>query len=294
DIGKFGGPLRSNAGLFEEFGDEGRVIDTPISESTFVGAGVGAAMYGKRPVVDLMFLEFLALVMQQFLDAGAMHYYSGGTQRVPLVVRAKFGVGPFHGHAYDHHSWLMNVPGVKIVVPSNPVDAYGLMRASIRDDNPVLFLEHMALYHAGKAEVETDGSIAPLGKAAIPRTGSDISIFSSALMTKRALRAADALSKDGISAEVVDLRTIAPMDEETILGSVVKTGRALVLSEAVARGTSSNDVAALIAEKAFSDLKAGVQRLAPPPIPTPFARELEQVYLPDEAKIADAAKATLS
>ena len=290
DIGKFGGPLRSNAGLFEEFGLEGRVIDTPISEGTFVGAGVGAAMYGKRPVVDLMFLEFLALVMQQFLDAGAMHYYSGGTQKVPLVVRAKFGVGPFHGHAYDHHSWLTNVPGVKIVCPSNPSDAYALMRAAIRDDNPVLFLEHMALYHAGKAEVDTQAATLPLGKAAVAREGTDLTIIASALMTKRALQAAEALANDAISVEVIDLRTIAPLDEETILSSVRKTGRALVLSEAVARGTSSNDVAALIAEKAFDHLKCGIGRLAPPPIPTPFARELEAEYLPSAEKITSAAK----
>lgn len=294
DIGRFGGPLRSNAGLFEEFGAEGRVIDTPISEGTFVGAGVGAAMYGKRPVVDLMFLEFLALVMQQFLDAGAMHYYSGGTQTVPLVVRAKFGVGPFHGHAYDHHSWLMNVPGVKIVAPSNPADAYTLMRAAIRDDNPVLFLEHMALYHAGRAEVDTGTKPPALGKAAVARAGKDISIFASALMTKRALQAADQLASQGISAEVVDLRTISPLDEATILASVRKTGRALVLSEAVARGTSSNDVAALIGESAFDSLRTGVRRLAPPPVPTPFARELETAYLPGVADIASAAEALLS
>ncbi len=289
DIGRFGGPLRSNAGLFEEFGAEGRVIDTPISEGTFVGVGVGAAMYGKRPVVDLMFLEFLALVMQQFLDAGAMHYYSGGTQRVPLVVRAKFGVGPFHGHAYDHHSWLMNMPGVKIVAPSNPDDAYALMRAAIRDDNPVLFLEHMALYHAGKAEVDDDTPLS-LGKASIAREGTDLSIYASALMTKRALAAAKVLAEDGISAEVVDLRTISPLDEATILTSARKTGRALVLSEAIGRGSSSNDVAALLAEQAFGDLKAPIRRLAPPNIPTPFARELEREYLPSEDRIVSAAK----
>lgn len=293
DIGKFGGPLRSNAGLFDEFGHEGRVIDTPISESTFVGAGVGAAMYGKRPVVDLMFLEFLALVMQQFLDAGAMHYYSGGTQRVPLVVRAKFGVGPFHGHAYDHHSWLMNVPGVKIVAPSNPADAYVMMRAAIRDDNPVLFLEHMALYHAGRSEVDTTSAAVTLGKASVARAGTDVSIFASALMTKRALAAAEKLGEDGVSAEVVDLRSISPLDTATILASVRKTGRALVLSEAVATGSSANDVAALIAEHAFPDLKAPVKRLAPPPIPTPFARELESEYLPSEKRIIAAAATML-
>ena len=293
DIGKFGGPLRSNAGLFEEFGHEGRVIDTPVSEGTFVGAGVGAAMYGKRPVVDLMFLEFLALVMQQFLDAGAMHYYSGGTQKVPLVVRAKFGVGPFHGHAYDHHSWLMNVPGVKIVAPSTPADAYALMRDAIRDDNPVLFLEHMALYHAGKGEVDTSAKPLPLGKAAVARKGSDLTIIASALMTKRALQAAEALAGEGVSAEVIDLRTIAPLDEETILGSVKKTGRTLILSEAVARGSSSHDVAALIAEEAFDELKCAIRRLAPPPIPTPFARELEAEYLPSVEKITATASILL-
>lgn len=281
DVGSFGGPLRSNAGLWEEFGDSGRVIDTPISEGTFVGVGVGAAMQGKRPVVDLMFLEFIALVMQQFLDAGAMHYYSGGSQKVPLVVRAKYGVGPFHGHAYDHHSWLMNIPGVKIVAPSNPADAKGLMRAAIRDDNPVLFLEHMALYHAGRAEVSDDPDfITPIGKANIVQKGSDLTIVASALMLKRSLEAAQMLATKGINVEIVDLRTIAPIDEDTVLTSVRKTGRLMVVSEAVTRGSSVNDVVALVAEKAFNDLKAPVARLAPPDIPTPFARELEKAYLP--------------
>jgi len=283
DIGKFGGPLRSNAGLWDEFTAEGRVIDVPISESTFVGAGVGAAMQGKRPVVDLMFLEFLALVMQQFLDAGAMHYYSGGSQTVPLVVRAKFGVGPFHGHAYDHHSWLANMPGVKIVAPSNPVDAYGLMISAIRDDNPVLFLEHMALYHAGKAEVDAgSGAAVPLGKAAVARSGSDVTLVASGLMVRRALGAASTLQETGVSAEVVDLRTIAPLDEATILGSVRKTGRLVVLSEAIGRGSSINDVIALAADQAFAALKAPIRKIAAPDIPTPFARELEKEYLPGE------------
>lgn len=286
DIGKFGGPLRSNAGLWETFGKEGRVIDVPISESTFIGAGVGAAMRGKRPVVDLMFLEFLALGMQQFLDAGAMHYYSGGSQCVPLVVRAKFGVGPFHGHAYDHHSWLMNVPGVKIVAPSNPVDAYGLMLSAIRDDNPVLFLEHMALYHAGKAEVEpSDIGAIPLSSAAIAREGRDVSLVGYGLMIKRALAAAETLQEKGISVEVVDLRTISPIDEETILKSVRKTGRLVVLSEAISRGSSLNEVVALVSDKAFDALKAPIKKIAPPNIPTPFARELEREYLPDERLI---------
>lgn len=295
DIGRFGGPLRSNAGLWEEFGDQGRVIDVPISESTFVGVGVGAAMQGKRPVVDLMFLEFLALSMQQFLDAGAMHYYSGGSQRVPLVVRAKFGVGPFHGHAYDHHSWLMNMPGVKIVAPSNPVDAHGLMLSAIRDDNPVLFLEHMALYHAGKAELDADNARAvPLGRATVARPGSDVTLVGYGLMIKRALNAATTLEADGVSAEVVDLRTISPLDEETILQSVRKTGRLVVLSEAVGRGSSVNDVIALVTDKGFKHLKAPVRKIAPPEIPTPFARELERAYLPDEHCIVETVRGLLN
>lgn len=295
DIGAFGGPLKSNDGLWDEFGGQGRVIDTPISEGTFVGAAVGAAMQGKRPVVDLMFLEFLALVTQQFgLDAGAMHYYSGGAIAVPMVMRAKYGVGPFHGHAYDFHSWLQNVPGVKIVAPSNPADAKGLMRSAIRDNNPVLFLEHMALYHAGKAEVPDDPEFSvPLGKAAVARLGRDVTLVASALMTKRALAAADALAEEGLSAEVVDLRTIVPLDEETILDSVRKTGRLVVVSEAIRTGGSHNEIVSVVAERAFYALRAPVIRVAPPRVPVPFHRDLEKAYLPDADAIADAVRSLL-
>ncbi|MGR3434855.1 MAG: alpha-ketoacid dehydrogenase subunit beta [Shimia sp.] len=289
DIGRFGGPLRSNAGLWERFG-AGRVIDMPMSEGTMAGLAVGAALRGKRPVVDLMFGEFLALVMQQFLDAGAMHYYSGGAATVPFVLRVKYGIGPFHGHAYDHHSWLMGVPGVKIVAPSAPQDAYDLMRAAVRDPNPVLFMEHMALYHAGRAEVERRAP-GPLGGARVLREGADVTIVGSALMARRALKAAVALAETGIEPEVIDLATIAPWDRDTVLASVAKTGRALLLSEAVERGASINDVAAGIAEEGFASLRAPVRRLAPPPIPTPFARELERAYLPDETRIVEAARA---
>ncbi|WP_419908268.1 alpha-ketoacid dehydrogenase subunit beta [Hoeflea sp.] len=288
DIGRFGGPLRSTAGLYEEFG-EARVIDMPMSEGTIAGLAVGAAMQGKRPVVDLMFGEFLALVMQQFLDAGAMHYYSGGTQRVPMVVRAKFGVGPFHGHAYDHHSWLVGVPGVKVMIPSNAADAYAMLRAAIRDPNPVLFMEHMALYHAGKAEVREEAPATPIPGSRVARQGADVTLVGSALMLKRALRAADALEKQGISAEVIDLRSIYPLDLDPILKSVAKTGRVLLLSEAIGRGASINDLAAQLAERAFDDLKAPVMRLTAPDVPTPFARELEAAYLPDETRICAAA-----
>jgi pyruvate dehydrogenase E1 component beta subunit len=235
-------------------------------------------------VVELMFLEFLALIMQQLLDAGAMHYYSGGAARVPMVVRAKYGIGPFHGHAYDHHSWLVNLPGVKVVAPGNPADAHALMHAALADDNPVVFLEHMALYHAGRAEVDTARRI-PLGQAAVVRPGRDVTVVGTTLMLRRALAAAAELAAEGIEAEVIDLRTIAPLDADTILTSVRRTGRVLVLSEAVGTGSSASDVAALVAEQGFGDLRAPVARLAPPPVPTPFARELEAQYLPDAARI---------
>ena len=290
DVGAFGGPLRSTAGLHEQFGTEGRVIDTPISESTFTGVGVGAAMYGKRPVVDLMFLEFLPLVMQQLLDAGAMHYYSGGAQRVPLVVRAKYGIGPFHGHAFDHHSWATNLPGVRVVAPSNPADAYTMMRAAIRDDNPILFLEHMALYHAGRAEVAGEKDASSLSTARVAREGTDVTIAGSAAMVKKALTAATRLDKEGISAEVVDLRSLAPLETGALLASVHKTGRALVLSEAVARGSSSNDVIRVIACEAFDALRAAPVLLASSELPVPFARELEAAYVPGVHDIAEAAR----
>ncbi len=292
DIGVFGGPLHSNLGLWEEFGDSGRVIDTPISEGTFVGAGVGAAMQGKRPVVDIMFLEFLGLIIHQFgLDGGAMHYYSDGKARVPLVVRAKYGVGPFHGHAYDFHSWLQNIPGVKVVAPSNPSDAKGLMKAAIRDDNPVLFLEHMALYHAGKVEVSDDEDLVlPLGQATITRPGVDATVVASALMVKRALAAAAELAKDGIDVEVIDLRTIVPLDKETVLTSVRKTGRLVVVSEAIKTGGSMNEVVSVAAEEAFEYLRAPILRIGPPSMPVPFHRDLEKAYLPGSTHIVDAVR----
>lgn len=295
DIGAFGGPLHSCKGLWEEFGGEGRVIDVPISEGGFVGAGVGAAMFGKRPIVDLMFLEFLGLVIHQFgLDGGAIHYYSDGKARVPLVVRAKYGVGPFHGHAYDFHSWLLNVPGVKVVAPSTAADAKGLMAAAIRDDNPVLFLEHMGLYHAGREEIADGEHVVPLGRADIKHEGTDVTIVTHALMTKRALAAAETLAGEGIAAEIVDLRTVVPLDMATVLASVRKTGRLVVVYEAIRPGGSGGEIVAAVAEEAFAALKAPPVRLAPPAVPVPFDRTLEKLYLPDAERIAAAARQVMA
>jgi len=289
DIGAFGGPLKSTDGLWEEFGSQGRVIDMPISEGTIVGAAIGAALQGKRPIVDLMFLEFLGLVMQQLLDSGAMHYYSAGHMRVPVVIRAKYGVGPFPGHAYDLHSWAANVPGIKIVAPSTPRDAKAMMISAIRDDNPVLFLEHMALYHAGKEDITEDLPVVPIGKANIIRQGNDLTIIGAGLMVNRAKQAAKKLAQLGIESDVIDLRTIIPLDKETVITSVKKTGRVIILSEAVRAGNSAHEIASLLADHAFNWLKAPIKLISSPTIPVPFHRDLEKAFIPNVDDIVETA-----
>lgn len=293
DIGKFGGPLKSTDGLWESFGEQGRVIDMPMSEGTIVGVAVGAAMQGKRPIVDLMFLEFLGLIMQQLMDAGAMHFYSGGHTKVPIVIRAKYGIGPFHGHAYDLSSWAANIPGIKIVIPTNPRDAKAMLKAAIRDDNPVLFLEHMSLYHAGKQETDEDLPEIKLSSASIAREGADISIIGAGLMVKRALLAAKKLEQEGIDAEVIDLRSIVPLDAEAIVSTVRKTGRALVLSEAIGSANAVHEVSSIIAQHAFHQLKSPLKVITAPSVPVPFHRDLEKVFVPDIDQIVEAAKHSL-
>lgn len=294
DIGRFGGPLNSCKGLWEEFG-AARVIDTPISEGGIVGAGVGAALMGKRPIVDIMFLEYLSLVLQQLgCDAGSMHYYSDGKARVPLVVRAKFGVGPYHGHAYDYHAWVAHLPGIKVVMPSNACDAKGLMKAAIRDDNPVLFLEHMGLYHGAREEIPEGDVVVPLGEAKRVREGRDATVVASGAMVRRAQLAAETLAKEGIEAEIVDLRCIVPLDKTCILASVAKTGRLVVVSEAMRFCGSAAEIAALVAEEGFRSLKAPIERVATPNVPIPFARDLEKMIIPDELAIAAAVRRAMA
>lgn len=295
DIGRFGGPLNSCKGLWEEFGASGRVIDTPISEGGIVGAGVGAALAGKRPIVDIMFCEFLPLVIQQLgCDGGAMHYYSGGQARVPLVVRGKFGVGPFHGHAYDQHAWLMHTPGVKVVVPATAYDAKGLIKSAIRDDNPVFFMEHMALYHGQRDAIPDQDYTIPLGRAEVKRVGQDATVIASAAMVRKALAVAQALQAEGIAVEVIDLRSIVPLDEATLLDSVRKTRRALVVQETIRTGGSTAEIAALIAGELGRELAAPVARLGTEVVPMPFARSLEKAAVPDEARIAAAVRGLMA
>ena len=288
DVGAFGGPMRSTAGLYEAFGAD-RVLDMPMSEGTLVGVAVGAAPEGKRPVLDLMFGEFLPLVMQQLLDAGAMYYYSGGAARVPMVIRVKYGVGPFHGHAYDLHSWAAHLPGIKVLAPSTPTDAKALMLAAIRDDDPVLFIEHMALFHSVREEVPKNLPPARIGEARVVREGTDATIIASANMTRKALQAAERL-EDTLSVEVLDLRTVSPLDEAAILASATKTGRVVVASEAVMEGGTHDTVAALVADRAFGALRGPVICVAPPAIPVPYNRALEKAYLPGTDEIVAAVR----
>lgn len=294
DIGRFGGPLNSCKGLWEEFGASGRVIDTPISEGGIVGAGVGAALAGKRPIVDIMFCEFLPLVIQQLgCDGGSMHYYSGGAARVPLVVRGKYGVGPYHGHAYDHHAWLMHTPGVKVVVPSTAYDAKGLIKSAIRDDNPVFFMEHMALYHGQRDPIPDEDYVVPIGRAEVKRAGRDASVIASAAVVRKALAAARTLAAEGIEIEVVDLRSIVPLDEATLLESARRTGRVLVAQETIRSGGSTAEIAALVGSELWRELKAPVARLGSEAVPMPFARSLEKAAVPDETAIVAAVRALM-
>lgn len=294
DIGAWGGALMSHKGLWEKFGSAGRMIETPMSEYAMVGSCVGAAMMGMRPVIQIMFGEFLALVMQPLAcDASSMWYFSAGKARVPMVLRMMYGVGPHRGHEQDYHSWLVHVPGLKVVMPSTPYDAKGLMKSAIRDDNPVAFFEHMNLYHGIRQEIPDEEYTIPLGIADIKREGRDVTVVATAMMVHHSLDAAEDLSKEGIEVEVVDLRTVAPMDKTTILASVKKTGRLVVVYEAWKFGGSGGEVAAMVAEEAFEDLKAPILRVAPPHIPIPFSTPLNKVYLPDKQKIMEAIKKVL-
>jgi pyruvate dehydrogenase E1 component beta subunit len=227
-------------------------------------------------------------------DAAGMWYYSAGMTRVPMVLRTKYGVGPHRGHEQDYNAWLVNVPGLKVVAPATPYDAKGLMKSAIRDDNPVVLLEHMNIYHAIREEIPDEEYTIPLGVADIKRKGRDVTVVASAMMVHHSLEAAEALSKEGVEAEIVDLRTLAPLDEETVLSSVRKTGRLVVVHETWKFGGPGGEVAALVAEEAFDALKAPIVRVAPPHVPIPFATSLNKMYLPDSEKIKEGIRKVLA
>ena len=287
-IAERGGSFKVTEGLFKEFGPE-RVLDTPISEASFTGCGVGAALVGTRPVVEILFIDFTGLIMDQIINQAAKYeFMSGGQGKVPMVLRTQGGAG--NGLAGQHSQSLealfYHIPGLKVVMPATPYDAKGLLKASIRDDNPTIFIEHKLLYMT-KGEVPGDDYIVPLGQADIKRPGDDVTLISYSYMTLKCLEAAEALAVEGFSVEVVDLRTLTPLDKETILESVEKTGRAIVVHEAVKRGGIGGDIASMIMEEAYDDLDGPVMRICGKNTTIPYNLELEKACLPSVEDIVE-------
>ena len=290
DIGAYGGAFKVTAGMLEKFGAD-RVIDTPISESAIVGAAVGAALMGMRPVVEMQFMDFIACGFDQIVNMAAKIHYRWGPA-VPMVIRGPSGAGVHGGpyHSQSNEMWFVHTPGLKVVVPSTAYDAKGLIKASIRDNNPVIFYEHKFLYRRIKDEVPEEDYIVPIGKAAVRREGADISVITYGAMVWTALEAAAELEKEGIQLEVVDLRSLLPYDEETVLASVRKCNKVLLLHEDTRTAGMAGELAALIAEKAFDYLDGPVVRVTAPDTPVPFSPPLEEYFLPNAQKVAEAAR----
>jgi pyruvate dehydrogenase E1 component beta subunit len=290
DVGLYDGAYKVTQGLLKEFGPQ-RVVDTPICESGFTGVGIGAAMIGLRPVVEMMTFNFAILALDQIINSAAkMHYMSGGQFSVPIVIRGPGG--PAHQLAAQHsqsmESYFYHVPGLKVVRPTTPADAKGLLKSAIRDDNPVVFIESETLY-AVKGEVPEDPDFTiPLGKAIVRKEGRDVTVIAYMGMMYRAMEVAEGLEKEGISVELVDPRTLRPMDAETIIGSVRKTHRAVVVEAGAGFAGMGSEIASFITEQVFDDLDAPVERVTGANAPMPYARNLEQAKTPSREKIAEA------
>jgi pyruvate dehydrogenase E1 component beta subunit len=291
DVAEAGTPFKVLSGLVEEFGPS-RVIDTPISEAGFTGVGVGAAMTGLRPVVDIMFGDFLTLTMDQMVNQAAkVHYMSGGTWKVPMVLRTTLGATRRSAaqHSQSLHAWLSHVPGLKVAMPSTPYDAKGLLKTAIRDENPVVFFEDKMMYKL-KGPVPAEEYTIPFGVADVKRAGRDITIVATSSMVQVALGAAELLEKAGISAEVIDPRTMWPLDEKALVESAKKTSRVIVVDEGYGRYGVTGEIAAVIAEGAFYNLEAPVKRIGAMHVPIPFSPPLEDATVPSEQAVAEAAR----
>ncbi|HXH03843.1 MAG TPA: alpha-ketoacid dehydrogenase subunit beta [Candidatus Competibacteraceae bacterium] len=286
----WGGVLGVTKGLYGQFGD--RIMDTPISESAFIGAAVGAATCGLRPVAELMFVDFMGVCFDQiFNQAAKFRYMFGGKAVTPVVIRTMYGAG-FRAaaqHSQCLYPLFTHIPGLKVVVPSNPYDAKGLMIQAIRDNDPVIFFEHKVLYTL-EGEVPEAPYTVPFGEANVVHEGDDVTIVTLGRMVHMAREAATTLAKEGIACEVIDLRTTSPLDEDTILESVERSGRLVVVDEANPRCNIATDVAALVASRAFGALKVPIQQVCPPHVPVPFSDALEDLYIPDAQRIAEAVK----
>ena len=291
DVGVRGGVFRATVGLFEKYGGE-RVIDSPLAELSIVGVGIGAALYGMRPICEIQFADFIYPAFNQIVsEAAKMCYRSDGEWTVPMVIRAPYGGGIGGGlyHSQSVEGFFTHVPGLKVVIPSNPYDAKGLLKSAVRDPNPVLYLEPKKGYRLIRGEVPEGEYSVPIGPAKITRQGSDLTVYAYGMMHYYALQAAEKLAAEGIDVEVVDLRTLYPVDRETVLQSVRKTGKALIVHEDNLTGGYGGEIAAIIAEEAFTDLDAPVRRLGGPDVPAvPFSHPLQDWFMPNSEKIAQA------
>jgi pyruvate dehydrogenase E1 component beta subunit len=291
DIGAYGGIFQVTAGLLNEFGKQ-RVVDTPICEAGFVGAGVGAALTGMRPVVEVMFIDFTTVCMDMIINQMAkIHYMFGEQGKIPMVIRINIGAGRGAAaqHSQSFHALFMHIPGLYVAVPSTPYDAKGLMIEAIKNDNPVIFVEHKKLY-IEKGPVPEESYRIPFGQADIKRKGSDITIVATHAMVLRSLRAAEEVTKEGIDVEVIDPRTLSPLDKKTILESVMKTGRLIVADEGHKTCGVAGEIAAIVAEESIYYLRAPVVRVCSPDTPVPFSPPLEQHYIPDVKDLLPAIK----
>jgi pyruvate/2-oxoglutarate/acetoin dehydrogenase E1 component len=287
DIGFYGGYFKATKGLFEEFGDA-RVKDTPISETALLGTAIGSSILGYRVIAEISYIDFTAIAMDQIINQAAkIRYMSGGNLKVPVVIRTQGGAGIRNAaqHSQSLEAIFMHIPGLKVVMPSTPMDAKGLLKSSIRDDNPVLFIEHKRLYGIS-GEVRGDDYVIELGRADIKRKGEDISIISNSYMTIIALESAELLHRRyGISCEVIDLRSISPIDRDTIFSSVRKTNKAVVLHEACKQGGIGAEISSIINEEVFDYLDCPVLRIGGPDIPVPFCSELEDMFIPGKGRV---------
>lgn len=291
DVGLRGGVFRATQGLIEKYGPE-RVIDSPLAELSIVGVGIGAALYGMHPICEIQFADFIFPAINQIVnEAAKMCYRSNGEWTVPMVIRAPYGGGIGGGlyHSQSVEAFFAQVPGLKVVIPSNPYDARGLLKSAVRDPNPVLFFEPKKGYRLIRGQVPEEEYTVPIGPAQVTRPGSDLSVFAYGMMHYYAMQAAELLAGEGINVEVVDLRTLYPVDRETILASVRKTSKALIVYEDNLTGGYGAEVAATIAEGAFTSLDAPVKRLAGPDVPAvPFSHPLQDWFMPGPEKIAEA------
>ncbi len=294
DIGVYGGAFKVTKGFVEEFGEE-RVIDTPVAESGFIGAAIGAALMGMRPVVEMQFSDFIACGFNQVVNMAAKCYYRWRAA-VPMVIRCPSGgglrAGPFHSQ--NPEAWFFRVPGLKVVAPATPHDAKGLIKAAIRDNNPVLYMEHKGLYRFVKGEVPDGDYTVPIGKARLVRQGSAATVIAYGSMVHRSLEAAERLATEGVEVEVIDLRSLLPFDREAILKSVKKTNRVLITHEDTLTGGIGGEIAAVISQEAFEFLDAPVMRVAAIDAPVPYSPPLEDFFLPNSEKILDTLRALIA